>query len=136
MILGVGVDLVEIDRIKKTFNFNQKELIPHKLAERVLTACEVSELARRWQANPDRGVAFLASRFAAKEAFSKAMGCGIGEQLSFQDLTVIHLESGQPQFQFSTRIADWMQTQNAQAHLSISDEKNYATAFVVLEKNI
>ncbi|WP_046175790.1 holo-ACP synthase [Domibacillus indicus] len=115
MITGIGMDIVEIDRIQKLIERQPKFL------ERVLTPAELllyheKSGSRRWE--------YAAGRFAVKEAFSKANGTGIGEALSFQDIEVGADEKGRP-FLIRPR-------QNG-VHVTITHTKNYAAAVVVIE---
>ena len=124
MIYGVGTDIVSIKRIQEILNKNRDGFI-----NRVLTEHE-----RALFANKSDSAAFCAKRFAAKEAFSKALGTGIGRVLSFQDLTVRKNENGKPYFVPSEKLRLYLQEKGIkQGHLSISDESLYALAFVVLE---
>ena len=124
MIYGVGTDIVNIDRIQKIILKNKEGFI-----KRVLTDHEQALFA-----NKADSAAFCAKRFAAKEAFSKALGTGIGRVVSFQDLTVRNNDNGKPHFIPSEKLRLYLLEKGVkQAHLSISDESQYALAFVVLE---
>ena len=124
MIYGVGTDIVNIDRIQKIILKNREGFI-----KRVLTDHEQALFA-----NKADSAAFCAKRFAAKEAFSKALGTGIGRVVSFQDLTVRNNDNGKPHFIPSEKLRLYLLEKGVkQAHLSISDESQYAVAFVVLE---
>ena len=124
MIYGVGTDIVNIDRIQKIIFKNREGFI-----KRVLTEHEQALFA-----NKADSAAFCAKRFAAKEAFSKALGTGIGRVVSFQDLTVRNNDNGKPHFIPSEKLRLYLLEKGVkQAHLSISDESQYAVAFVVLE---
>ena len=126
MIYGVGTDLVNIDRIKKILSKNRDGFI-----KRVL-----SEHEQALFANKAESAAYCAKRFAAKEAFAKALGTGIGQIVSFQDLTVRNNENGKPHFITSEKLRLYLLEKGiSQAHLSISDESQNAIAFVVLEVN-
>jgi len=124
MIYGVGTDIVNIDRIQKIILKNREGFI-----KRVLTEHEQTLFA-----NKADSAAFCAKRFAAKEAFSKALGTGIGKVVSFQDLTVRNNENGKPHFIPSEKLRLYLLEKGIkQAHLSISDESQNAVAFVILE---
>ena len=126
MIYGIGTDIVNIDRIQKIILKNKEGFI-----KRVLTDHEQALFA-----NKADSAAFCAKRFAAKEAFSKALGTGIGRVVSFQDLTVRNNDNGKPHFIPSEKLRLYLLEKGVkQAHLSISDENQYALAFVVLEAN-
>ena len=124
MIYGVGTDIVNIERIQKVILKNREGFI-----KRVLTEHEQALFT-----NKADSAAFCAKRFAAKEAFSKALGTGIGRAVSFQDLTIRNNENGKPHFIPSEKLRLYLLEKGVkQAHLSISDESQYAIAFVVLE---
>lgn len=123
-ILGVGTDLVEIGRIEATL-----QRFGERFVNRVLTADEQLE----WRGR-GRSAAFVALRFAAKEALSKALGCGIGVELAFLDVQVGHDRRGAPRLEFIGRGAKEARRRGVIAcHLSLSDERSHALAFVVLE---
>ena len=124
MIYGVGTDIVNIERVKKILSKNRDGFI-----KRVL-----SEHEQALFTNKADSAAYFAKRFAAKEAFAKALGTGIGRVVSFQDLTVRNNENGKPHFIPSEKLRQYLVENNIkQAHLSISDESQNAIAFVVLE---
>lgn len=116
MIKGIGVDITEIGRIKKVLERQPR------FPERILTE---NELERFEQLKGQRQIEFFAGRFAAKEAFSKANGTGIGKKLSFLDIEITIDESGKPCIAapFSEGV-----------HVSISHSKEYAIAQVVIEE--
>lgn len=124
MIYGIGTDIVSIERVQNILNKNRDGFI-----NRVLTDHEKALFA-----NKADSAAFCAKRFAAKEAFSKALGTGIGRVVSFQDLTVRSNEHGKPYFMPSEKLRLYLQEKGIKhGHLSISDESQNALAFVVLE---
>ena len=124
MIYGVGTDIVSIERIQEILNKNRDGFI-----NRVLTEHE-----RALFANKSDSAAFCAKRFAAKEAFSKALGTGIGRVVSFQDLTVRKNENGKPYFEAIGNLKSFMDNLGiSKTHVSLSDEKDYAIAFAILE---
>ncbi|MCA1057083.1 holo-ACP synthase [Rossellomorea aquimaris] len=116
MIKGIGLDIVELHRIR-TIVGRQPKLI-----KRVLTPREQDHLASLTEA---RAIEFLAGRFAAKEAFAKANGTGIGRSLSFQDIEISKDEYGKPFFSKPAGI---------HAHLSITHSKEFAAAQVIIEE--
>lgn len=126
MIFGIGTDLVTIKRIEEAlFRFGDRFL------HRILSEAEVVEYARSSQ--PAR---FVAKRFAAKEAFSKAYGTGIGESVGWHDVRVTHDQLGKPSIETSAPLRERMRSRDiTRAHLSITDEAEHALAFVVLEKS-
>ena len=124
MIVGIGIDIVQIARIKAAL-----DRLGERFAQRILTSTEML----RWQ-QQGRSAPWLAKRFAAKEALAKAMGTGIGK-LSFQDIEVLRLESGAPALQLhGYGLTLQTQKQISAMHISLSDEQDAALAFVVLER--
>lgn len=125
MIHGVGTDMVSVKRIEDAlFRFGDRFL------HRVLSESEVIEYAQSSQ--PAR---FLAKRFAAKEAFSKAWGTGIGEAVGWHDVSVAHDARGKPLIAPSAALSEkFVKEHIVAAHISLSDENDHALAFVVLEK--
>ncbi len=124
MIYGIGTDIVSIERVQKILKKNRDGFINKVLTEHERALFE----------NKADSAAFCAKRFAAKEAFSKALGTGIGRVVSFQDLTVRNNENGKPYFMPSEKLRLYLQEKGIrQGHLSISDESSNALAFVVLE---
>ena len=124
MIYGIGTDLVDIERVNKILLKNRDGFI-----KRVL-----SEHEQALFANKADNAAYCAKRFAAKEAFAKALGTGIGRIVSFQDLTVRNNENGKPHFIPSEKLRQYLVDKKiTKAHLSISDESQNAIAFVVIE---
>ncbi|MEK3889606.1 holo-ACP synthase [Bacillus sp. FSL K6-3431] len=115
MIIGIGLDLVETDRIDR-LRKRQK-----RFAERILTEVELSVYD---SLNENRKTEFLSGRFAAKEAYSKAAGTGIGEALSFQDIEIMSDEKGKPCIVKPARY---------RIHLSITHTKSHAAAQVIIE---
>jgi holo-[acyl-carrier protein] synthase len=122
MIKGVGTDIVEIARIEVLW---QKQ--GARFAQRLLSESE--QLVLKNHRQPAR---FLAKRWAAKEAVSKALGTGIAQGVGFADITISHTELGQPKIELSGGALNRaIELGITQWQLSISDEKHYAVAFVV-----
>lgn len=127
MIYGIGTDIISIERVAHILTRNRDGFV-----RRVL-----SEHERALFANKGDSAAYCAKRFAAKEAFAKALGTGIGKVVGFQDLTVRNDEEGKPYFIPSERLRLYLVGKKiGRAHLSLSDEKVNAVAFVVLEKGV
>ena len=126
MIHGIGTDLVSVKRIEDAlFRYGDRFL------HRILSEEEVAEYAQSSQ--PAR---FMAKRFAAKEAFSKAYGTGIGEIIGWHDVRVTHDDLGKPMLQTSPALSEQLYTQGiTHTHISITDETEQALAFVVIEKS-
>ena len=126
-ILGLGCDILEVGRLEGLLRKGRDVFI-----KRVLTTAEIDEYERRSDKSAIRGTLFVATRYCAKEAFSKAMGTGVGAQFSFQDLSVLNSDSGAPVLVYSERLENWLQSRRAQAKISISDEQNYVMSTVIL----
>lgn len=124
MIFGIGTDIVEVARIETSIAQFGDDFAKRILAESEYTSYLESHIKPR----------FLAKRFAAKEAFSKALGTGLRAPATFQNIAVSHDGLGKPILILAAELQAFMQTKNiTQTHISISDEKNLAAAFVVLE---
>ena len=123
MIIGIGVDVVELERIEKIWN--QYGI---KFANKILSEQEHRLLPK---SNP---ISFLAGRFAAKEALSKALGTGFSAQVNFKNFSVCNLPSGQPVAELSGAALQTMQKNGAkQVFISISHDKGCAVAMAILE---
>jgi holo-[acyl-carrier protein] synthase len=123
MTIAIGTDIVEIQRIASAL-----ERQGDKFVQRILTESEIAEYQAR-----GNSVAFLAKRFAAKEAIAKALGTGIGRGISFQHMIVSNNSEGAPQVELQANAAERLkQLGGSQVLLSLSDEKNYALAYVVI----
>jgi holo-[acyl-carrier protein] synthase len=124
MIFGIGTDIVEVNRIQASITQFGDDFARRILADSELESYLQSHIKAR----------FLAKRFAAKEAFSKALGTGLRAPATFQNIAVSHDALGKPMLLFSPELQAFLDVKNiTQAHISISDEKNLAAAFVVLE---
>ena len=124
MIFGIGTDIVEVSRIEASIKQFGEDFARRILAESELKSYQESHIKPR----------FLAKRFAAKEAFSKALGTGLRAPAIFQNIAVSHDDLGKPMFVLAPDLTALMHQKNiVNTHISISDEKNLAAAFVVLE---
>ena len=123
MIVGVGVDVVEIARVARALDRHPR------FAERVFTKAEREASARRGVG----AVAYLAKRWAAKEAISKALGVGLSG-FSYTDIEVVNLRSGAPTVNVRGELAEWARALGVlRWHLSLSDTRDLAVAKVVAE---
>ncbi len=127
-IYGIGTDLCDVRRISATF-----ERRGERFAERVLGERELSVFHARRARAPERGLRYLATRFSAKEAFSKAIGLGIRIPMSWRSCEILNEPSGQPVLQLNGALADWFAARRLRAHVSVTDESDYAASFVVVE---
>jgi holo-[acyl-carrier protein] synthase len=124
MIYGIGTDIVEVSRIEASIEQFGEAFAKRVLADSEMAHYQESQIKAR----------FLAKRFAAKEAFSKALGTGLRAPATFQNIAVSHDDLGKPVLILSKELQGFLQSKNiTQTHVSISDEKNLAAAFVVLE---
>lgn len=124
MIFGIGTDIVEVSRIESSINQFGDEFAKRILADSEFASYQQSQIKPR----------FLAKRFAAKEAFSKALGTGLRAPATFQNIAVSHDDLGKPVLVLAAELQVFLQTKSiVNMHISISDEKNLAAAFVVLE---
>jgi len=124
MVLGTGIDIIEVDRIRSSF-----EKYGERFVNRILRPGEIAYCLRHRDPGP-----FLAARFAAKEAISKSFGTGIGAQLGWQDMEVGRKESGEPFVILHDGGAKLLAERKARiVHLTLSHTKFYAAAMAILE---
>lgn len=129
MIYGVGTDICDVRRIRTSL-----ERHGERFARKILSDGEL----RVWQARSarwaERGIRYLATRFSAKEAFSKAVGLGMRMPMTWRHCEVAKLPSGQPCIVLHGELKDWFEQRGLVAHVSVTDETDYAASFVVVEK--
>ncbi|HQR51014.1 MAG TPA: holo-ACP synthase [Methylophilaceae bacterium] len=124
MIHGIGTDIVEVSRIEESLVRFGETFAQRILSEREWLDFEQSQIKAR----------FLAKRFAAKEAFAKALGTGLRAPATFGNIGIAHDDLGKPVFDLAPELQACLEQRSICAcHLSISDEKALAVAFVVLE---
>ena len=129
MIYGIGTDICDIRRIAATVARRGGD----RFAERVLGPEELQVyLARRARVEA-RGLSFLATRFSAKEAFSKAIGLGLRMPMTWRACQVLNEPSGKPVLRLSGELAAWFEARGLVAHVTVTDETEYAASFVVVE---
>ena len=130
MIHGIGTDICDIRRLRATLARRGD-----RFAEKVLGPAELQVFhARRARADV-RGIAYLATRFSAKEAFSKAIGLGMRMPMTWRACEILNLPSGAPVVQLHGALADWFDARGLRAHVTLTDETDYAASFVVVEKD-
>ena len=123
MIYGIGTDIVHVNRMRENLN-----KYGDKFAKRILTDSELTEFGDK-----NDKAAFLAKRFAAKEATAKALGTGFSGGLSLQHIGVGHDSAGKPILEFLAVAKELLREKKIQmSHLSLADEREYAVAFVTL----
>jgi holo-[acyl-carrier protein] synthase len=130
VIYGIGTDICDLARIEAA-------LARHgdRFAQRVLGPHEIEVFRERRGRVPARGVAYLGTRFAAKEAFSKAIGLGMRMPMTWRACEVVKAASGKPELRLHGALHEWFTAHGLTAHVSVSDESRYACAFVVVEQN-
>lgn len=129
MIFGIGTDLCDLRRIAATLARRGD-----RFAEKVLGPQELVVWRARRARVEARGLRYLATRFSAKEAFSKAIGLGIRWPMTWRACEILNLPSGQPQIVLSGELAPWFAERRLQAHVTVTDESDYVAAFVVVER--
>ena len=128
MIYGIGNDICDVRRIRVSV-----ERHGERFAARILSAAELAAWRSRSARWPERGVRFLATRFSAKEAFSKAIGLGMVMPMTWRNCEVANLPSGQPTILLHGALKDWFEARSLSVYLSLSDETDYAVSFCVVE---
>jgi holo-[acyl-carrier protein] synthase len=128
MIYGIGTDICDIRRIEATLarrgeRFASKVLGPHALQVYQQRLAKVRV----------RGVRYLATRFSAKEAFSKAIGLGLRMPMTWRSCEIVKAPSGKPGIVLHGDLAVWFAERRLKAHVTVTDESDYAAAFVVVE---
>ena len=128
MIFGIGTDVCDVRRIRDTWSRRGQ-----RFAQRVLGPQELQVFQSRLARVEARGISYLATRFSAKEAFSKAIGTGLHMPMTWRACQILNLPSGQPVVRLSGVLAEWFDARRLSAHVTVSDETDYATSFVVVE---
>ena len=128
MIYGIGTDICDIRRIAATF-----ERRGQRFAERVLGDAELKVFHARRARSAQRGMHYLATRFSAKEAFSKAVGMGMRLPMTWRSCQILNEPSGKPVLRLSGELAAWFAERNLLGHVTVTDESEYAVSFVVVE---
>jgi holo-[acyl-carrier protein] synthase len=129
MIYGIGTDICDLRRLRATLARRGD-----RFAEKVLGEREIEVFRARRARVEARGVAYLATRFSAKEAFSKAIGLGIRMPMTWRACEILNLPSGQPVIRLNGALADWFTERGLTAHVTVTDETDYAASFVVVER--
>ena len=129
MIYGIGTDICDVRRIRASL-----EKHGERFALKVLADGEIETWRARSARWPERGLRYLATRFSAKEAFSKAIGMGMRMPMTWRHCEVVKLASGQPAIRLHGELKQWFEDNRLQAHLSVTDESDYAASFCVVEK--
>jgi holo-[acyl-carrier protein] synthase len=129
MIYGIGTDLCDLRRLADTLARRGE-----RFAEKVLGPSELQVFRARRTRSEVRGIAYLGTRFAAKEAFSKAIGMGMRMPMTWRACETLNAPSGAPLIRLHGPLAEWFAQRGLRALVTITDEKDMAAAFVVVEQ--
>ena len=129
-VVGIGTDICDIRRLRATLARRGD-----RFAEKVLGPAELQVWAARRARVEARGVSYLATRFSAKEAFSKAIGLGMHMPMTWRACEILNHPSGAPYIRLSGVLAEWFSARGWRAHVTVTDESEYAASFVVVEKD-
>ena len=130
MIYGIGTDICDIRRIEGVLQRQGERFV-----RKVLSDAEFLVWQKRSARWPQRGLRYLATRFSAKEAFSKAIGLGIRLPMTWRRCEINNLPSGQPVIVLHGDLKTWFESQGLRAHVTVTDETDYAASFVVVERD-
>jgi holo-[acyl-carrier-protein] synthase len=128
MIFGIGTDVCDVRRIRSSL-----ERHGDRFAAKVLSEQEFKTWKTRSARWPERGVRYLATRFSAKESFSKAIGLGMRMPMTWKLCEVVNEASGKPSLVLHGLLKDWFDQRGLKAHITVSDETDYAASFCVVE---
>lgn len=129
MIYGIGTDICDVRRIRDSL-----ERHGDRFARRILSEAEFATWKARTARWPERGLRYLATRFSAKEAFSKAIGLGMRMPMTWRLCEIGKLPSGKPVIVLHGVLKDWCEERRLTAHVTVTDETDYAASFVVVEQ--
>jgi len=129
MIYGIGTDVCDVRRVRASV-----ERHGERFAHKVLSDGEMAVWKSRSARWPERGLRYLATRFSAKEAFSKAIGLGMRMPMTWRLCEIANLPGGKPAIVLHGGLKEWFEARGLTAHVSVTDESDYAASFVVVEK--
>lgn len=129
MIYGIGTDICDVRRIQASLDKHGE-----RFAARILSDAEMATWKARTARWPEGGVRYLATRFSAKEAFSKAVGMGMRMPMTWRLCEIGKLPSGKPAIVLHGGLKEWFEARGLTAHVSVTDETDYAASFVVVEQ--
>lgn len=129
MIYGIGTDICDIRRMRASFGRHGERFVQRILGEAELRIWQ--QRSARW---PERGLRYLATRFSAKEAFSKAIGLGMRQPMSWRLCEILNQPGGAPTIVLHGELKTWFEARRLSAHISVSDETEYAASFCVIER--
>lgn len=127
-IYGIGTDIIQVSRVAAVM-----ERTEGRFAQRVLGPDELAVYEARKARSAKRGLAYLCTRFSAKEAFSKAIGLGIHMPMTWRAVQTLNAPGGKPYMVASGELAQWLEARGITTQVSITDEQDYAVSFVVAE---
>ena len=128
MIHGIGTDVCDVRRIRSSLDRHGE-----RFARKILSDAELATWRSRTARWPERGLRYLATRFSAKEAFSKAVGLGMRMPMTWRLCEIGKLASGKPVIVLHGGLKEWFDARGLTAHVSVTDEADYAASFVVVE---
>ncbi len=129
MIYGIGTDICDVRRIRTSI-----ERHGDRFALKILSEAEFATWQQRSARWPERGMRYLATRFSAKEAFSKAIGMGMRMPMTWRHCEIAKAPSGKPEIVLHGALKVWFEAQRLSAHVTVTDETDYAVSFVVVEQ--
>ncbi|AGX88575.1 holo-ACP synthase [Candidatus Symbiobacter mobilis] len=129
MLYGVGTDLCDIRRVRGVVERHGEHF-----ALKILGEAELAVWTARSQRNEERGLRYLATRFSAKESFSKAIGLGMHGPMTWRACEIVNRPGGQPHIVLHGPLREWFDARQLVAHLSLSDEGDYASSFCIVER--
>jgi holo-[acyl-carrier protein] synthase len=129
MIYGIGTDVCDVRRIRTSL-----ERHGERFAQKILSEGEMRVWQQRTARWPERGLRYLATRFSAKESFSKAIGLGMRMPMTWRLCEVAKLPSGKPCIVLHGDLKTWFEAQGLTAHITVTDETDYAASFCVVER--
>ena len=129
MIYGIGTDICDVRRIRTSI-----ERHGDRFALKILSDAEFATWKQRSARWPERGMRYLATRFSAKEAFSKAIGMGMRMPMTWRHCEIAKAPSGKPEIVLHGALKVWFDARHLSAHVTVTDETDYAASFVVVEQ--
>jgi len=128
-IFGIGTDICDVRRVRAS-------LVRHgeRFARKILSDGELATWQERSARRHERGVSYLATRFSAKEAFSKAIGLGMRMPMTWRNCEIIKAASGKPEIVLHGALKTWFESRHLTAHITLSDETDYAASFCLIEQ--
>lgn len=128
MIFGIGTDICDVRRVRATL-----ERHGERFARKILSDGELATWQERSARRYERGVSYLATRFSAKEAFSKAVGLGMRMPMTWRHCEIVKAASGKPEIVLHGALKTWFEARQLMVHITVSDETDYAASFCVVE---